>query len=207
MIEILFKGIGIGFAVAAPVGPIGLLCVKRTLEQGRAMGLATGLGAAAADAGYGVMVAAGLSLSGVLLAYAQPLQLVGGLLIVWLGLLSLRRYFRPKGVPHTARAPKTNRLAVAFGSSFLLTLSNPMTILAFVALISGLGASTANTVNTAYVLVAGVFFGSALWWFLLVGITALARSRLPDRAMGWLDLLSGGVLVIWGLWIAYGTTS
>ena len=97
MIWVLLKGLAVGIAVAAPVGPIGLLCIKRTLDRGWATGVASGLGVAAADASYGLMVAAGLSATGLLLAYATPMQLAGGLLIALLGLRALWTGFtRPR---------------------------------------------------------------------------------------------------------------
>ena len=185
----LLSGIAVGFAVAMPVGPIGVLCIKRSLKDGFRFGLATGLGAATADATYGVLVALGLGLSG-LLAYALPLKIGGGLLIVLLG---LRSFFKPNEKAEIS-TPKGGLLA-AWLSTYLLTLTNPMTILAFVGLIAALG--TASTAGP-YVLVLGVFLGSLLWWMLLVGGVVALKSRLPTRALRWLDFISGAVLVAWG---------
>lgn len=197
----LISGIGIGFAVAMPVGPIGVLCIKRALNHGRAAGLATGLGAASADASYGVVVAAGLSFSGLLLSHADALKLGGGLLIMLLGLLSLRQFLRP---PSNAPATANMRgLVWAWFSTFLMTLSNPMTILAFVGMIAGLGAGNSSGA-APYLLVFGVFIGSAMWWLMLVQGVLMVKSGLPDRALRWLDLVSGLVLLIWGGWIAFG---
>jgi len=202
--EILLKGIGVGFAVAAPVGPIGLLCIRRTLADGRAAGLASGLGAASADAVYGVLVAAGFAATGVLLSFATPLEIGGGLLIALLGLLSIRGFL--KG-PVSESAPTYNirgALIPAYTTTFALTLSNPMTILAFVGLVAGLGASAASDPSAPYWLVIGVFIGSALWWFFLVHLALAAKSRITPRVTRWFDLVSGVVLVVWGLWIAGG---
>ncbi len=191
----LLSGIAMGFAVAMPVGPIGVLCIKRSLKDGFAFGLATGLGAATADASYGLLVALGLGLSG-LLAYAEPLKIGGGMLIVLLGLLGLRSFFTPAGKGETA-TPKGGLLS-AWLSTFLLTLTNPMTILAFVGLIAALG--TASTAGP-YLLVLGVFVGSLLWWMILVGGVTLLKHRLPVAALRWLDFASGMVLVLWGVTI------
>lgn len=207
MIEIFLQGLGVGFAVAAPVGPVGLLCIRRTLVDGPAAGLAAGLGAATADAFYGLMVAAGLAATGLLLRYAEPMTLGGGALIVFLGALSIRAFLRG-GDPAADAAPAipaSGRGALpAFAATFVLTLSNPMTILAFLALVAGLGGAAAAQPGAAYLLVLGVFLGSALWWLLLVAVTTIARHRLPSALTRWLDLASGLVLIVWGGWIALG---
>lgn len=195
----LLSSIAVDFAVAMPVGPIGVLCIKRSLKDGFAFGLATGLGAATADATYGVLVALGLGLSG-LLAYALPLKIGGGLLIVLLGLLGLRSFFIPTSKAEIT-TPKGGLLA-AWLSTFLLTLTNPMTILAFVGLIAALGTASAAG---AYMLVLGVFLGSLLWWMILVGGVVVLKSRLPMQAMRWLDFISGAVLVAWGSAILAGS--
>ena len=208
MIEVLLKGMGVGVAVAAPVGPIGLLCIKRTLAEGKASGIASGLGAASADAVYGFMVAAGLAATGVLVSYAGPMELFGGLLIAILGVLSIRAFLKGAGAdakPADARGARG--LIPAFVTTFALTISNPMTVLAFVALVAGIGASTASSPGAAYVLVLGVFAGSALWWLFLVTAASKARSRITPSATRWLDLISGLVLLGWGAWIAWGTVS
>ena len=201
MIWILLQGLAVGVAVAAPVGPIGLLCIKRTLHRGWTTGVASGLGVAGADATYGLMVAAGLSATGLLVAYASPMQLAGGLLIAFLGLRSLRAGLQ--GGPAKAAGGDTGGgLVAAFASAYALTIANPMTILAFAGLVAGLGAAAASEPGAAYILVAGVFLGSLLWWVILASATALARSRITPRVTRWLDLGSGAVLLIWGLRIA-----
>lgn len=202
MIWILLKGLAVGVAVAAPVGPIALLCIKRTLDRGWPAGLASGLGVAVADASYGLMVAAGLSATGLLLAYATPMQLAGGLLIALLGARAILA-----GMAHrettAARSTAGGGLAAAFASAWALTMANPTTILAFAGLVAGLGASAAAQPGAAYVLVAGVFFGSLTWWIVLTGAVALARARITPALMRWLDLASGAVLLLWGLWLAW----
>jgi len=202
--EILLKGIGVGFAVAAPVGPIGLLCIRRTLADGRVAGMASGLGAASADALYGILVAAGFAATGVLLNYATPLEIGGGLLIALLGFLSIREFLKDSS---NDSAPKYNihgAILPAYTTTFALTLSNPMTILAFVGLVAGMGASAGNDPWAPYWLVVGVFLGSALWWLFLVHLALAAKSRITPRVTRWFDLISGVTLVIWGLWIAGG---
>lgn len=211
MIEVLLKGIGAGLAVAAPVGPIGLLCIRRTLVDGRVAGLATGLGAATADGLYGLMVAAGFNATGLLVTHARPLALAGGLLIAILGALSLRGFFlvtvpEPQPAPpgHSIGRPYRGVVA-AWATTFLLTLSNPMTILTFVGMIAALGSAASGGAAAPYLLVAGVFTGSALWWLLLVQMAHASARRLTAGATRWLDLASGGILLLWGLWIAAGS--
>lgn len=204
MIDVLLKGIGLGVAVAAPVGPLGLLCIKRTLTRGPLTGLATGLGIASADAVYGTMVASGLAVTGLLVSYATPMQAAGGALIAWLGVMSLRAFLRPAPEAQAAEAGEAQGLPNAYATAFALTLSNPMTILAFVALIAGLGATATSSPHAPYVLVAGVFAGSALWWLALTSATTMARRKISARTTRWLDLASGLVLIAWGLRISYG---
>ncbi len=170
--------------------------------------MASGLGAASADAVYGFMVAAGFAATGILVSYAEPMELFGGLLIAILGALSVRTFLRGVGEdskPADARGARG--LIPAFVTTFALTISNPMTILAFVALVAGIGASATASSGAAYVLVLGVFVGSALWWLFLVTAASKASARITPCATRWLDLISGLVLLIWGGWIAWGALS
>lgn len=198
--ETLLTGIGVGLAVAAPVGPIGILCIRRSLTEGRATGLATGLGAASADAVYGIIAATGLAVSGVLLSHADLLRVGGGTLIALLGILSLRTFFLNR--TNLEIASTSRGLLAAFLTTFALTLGNPMTILAFVGLIAGLGAAIDNPL-APYLLVVGVFIGSAVWWLFLVHVALAVKTRLTPAVTRWLDLISGSVLLTWGLWIVF----
>ena len=198
--ETLLTGIGVGLAVAAPVGPIGILCIRRSLTEGRATGLATGLGAASADAVYGIIAATGLAVSGVLLSHADLLRVGGGTLIALLGILSLRTFLLNR--TNLEIASTSRGLLAAFLTTFALTLGNPMTILAFVGLIAGLGAAIDNPL-APYLLVVGVFIGSAVWWLFLVHVALAVKTRLTPAVTRWLDLISGSVLLTWGLWIVF----
>ncbi len=196
--ETFIAGIFVGLAVAAPVGPIAILCIHRTLKRGVLAGLFTGLGAATADATYGLVAALGLVATGVLVSYASPLRIAGGILILLLGLMSLRNFF----ATHRDVQPEDSGkgLVGAFAGTYALTLSNPMTILAFAGLIAGLSAGDSGG---AFYLVAGVFAGSALWWLILVTLTRSIGKRLSADATKHLDLVSGIVLVGWGLWALF----
>lgn len=198
---VLLKGMGLGLAIAAPVGPIGLLCIRRSLAQGRWIGLATGLGAATADGLYGGLAGLGLTaVSDRLLDQAWILQLVGGLFLVYLGWATAR------SAPATESAPLTGRgLLAAYGSTFVLTLTNPATILSFFAIFAGLGlVSPGQGPWGALALVWGVFLGSALWWVCLSwGVTFFSPYLTPVRLI-WLNRLAGAAIFAFGM-VALGS--
>lgn len=194
----LLRGMSIGLAIAAPVGPVALLCIRRTLTQGPAAGLASGVGAAAADALYGLAAALGLGvLAAVLVEHAALLRLAGGLLLAWLGLAALRRALAAASGPtEAAAAGQGGDLVAAFGSTFALTLANPMTILSFAGVVAALASPDDGG---AAVLVAGVFLGSVAWWLLLVAGVSAARRAVAPVALRWIEGLSGAVLLGFGV--------
>jgi threonine/homoserine/homoserine lactone efflux protein len=175
----LLKGLAIGFAIAAPVGPIGVLCIRRTFAEGRAAGLATGLGAATADALYGAVAGFGLTaVSGVLLGFQSELRLFGGIFLCALGLKTALEK-APGGSPRL----DGRGLAQAYATTVALTLANPATILSFAAVFAGAGlGQQAYGVGEALAIVGGVFLGSALWWLMLTAFVARWRARYPDFA-------------------------
>jgi threonine/homoserine/homoserine lactone efflux protein len=194
--SVLLRGLIIGFLIAAPVGPIGVLCIRRTLAQGRAAGLVSGLGAATADAIYGCIAGFGLTfISSLLISQQGWLKLIGGAFLCYLGVKTLLA----QPAERAASAGGIG-LAGAYASTFLLTLTNPTTILSFVAVFAGMGlASMGGNYAAAGMLVLGVFCGSALWWLLLSGGVGLLRGRFDVRAMRWVNRLSGGVIMVFGL--------
>jgi len=193
-LDTLVRGLVIGFSIAAPVGPIGVLCIRRTLADGRVTGLAVGLGAAAADAVYGAVAGFGLTAVSALLVRQQGiLRIVGGLFLCYLGM----RTFFARPAEQAAGAGGAGLLG-AFTATFGLTLANPATILSFVAVFAGLGIAGAGSWREATVLVAGVFLGSAAWWLILSGVVAALRSRLDLRALRWANRVSGLVLFAFG---------
>lgn len=195
--EVLLTGLLAGVAIAAPVGPIGLLCIRRSMVAGRGAGLATGLGAAAADGTYGLAVATGIAASGLVAHYGNQMQIFGGVLLLLIGLNTARGFWRAR--PDAVASNGGGSLISAFASTYLLTLSNPMTMLAFVAMIAGLGQVAGSHTFAPIVLVVGVFLGSALWWLFLVQLALWARQRINGNALRWLDLLSGSAISLWGL--------
>jgi threonine/homoserine/homoserine lactone efflux protein len=191
------KGLGLGLALAAPVGPIGLLCIRRTLAEGRALGFATGMGAATADAAYGAVAGFGIAVvADALVAQQGWLAVAGGLFLIWLGLrTALAR-------PADAAAPVrtgVRGLIAAWASTTLLTLANPATILTFLAAFASLGlAGGAGGTGAALVLVLGVFLGSALWWLALSLGVGVLRDRVGLLALAWINRVSGAALIAFG---------
>jgi threonine/homoserine/homoserine lactone efflux protein len=175
----LVKGLAIGFAIAAPVGPIGVLCVRRTFADGRLAGFVTGLGAATADAFYGAVAAFGLTaVSDFLLGFQQELRLAGGVFLLGLG---VKTFFER---PSTRAAPmQGDGLAQVWLTTVVLTLTNPATILSFLAVFAGAGlAETRHGPADAAAIVAGVFLGSTAWWLLLSSFIGKWRDRFPEFA-------------------------
>jgi threonine/homoserine/homoserine lactone efflux protein len=192
----LLRGLVIGFSIAAPVGPIGVLCIRRTLAQGRLAGLLSGLGAATADATYGFVAGFGLTyVSNLLIGYQSWIRFVGGLFLCYLGIKTFLS--RPAESPARTRG---EGLLWNYASTFALTLTNPMTIISFAAVFAGLGiGSAAGQYRSATLLVLGVFGGSAAWWLMLSGGVSLLRSRFRPRALTWVNKAAGVVILGFGI--------
>jgi threonine/homoserine/homoserine lactone efflux protein len=195
-LSFFLRGLIIGFSIAAPVGPIGVLCIRRTLAEGRVTGLVSGLGAASADAVYGSIAGFGLTaISGFLVDQQTALRLVGGAFLVYLGLKTLRA--RPA---HNPADTRNNGLVGAYASTFALTLTNPMTILSFAAIFAGVGIGAAGEdYGAALALVAGVFGGSAAWWLILSGGVSLLRTAFTPARLRGVNLVSGAILLGFGI--------
>lgn len=193
------RGLAIGLAIAAPVGPIGVLCIRRTLAEGRLAGFVTGLGAATADTVYGAIAAFGLTaVSAFLVSQQDWLRLIGGAFLCYLGV----RTFVAKPAPPVASAgDKSSRtLAGDYGTAFLLTITNPLTILSFAAVFAGLGLGSGyDDLASALLLVTGVFTGSALWWLVLSGAVSLLRGRITAGGLRWVNRVSGVIIALFGL--------
>ena len=198
-LTLLLKGLVMGFSIAAPVGPIGVLCIRRTLGDGILHGLVSGLGTASADAIYGCVAAFGVTaVSDFLLGSQFWLRLVGGVFLLYLGYAT----FRSVPAHEAAKAGKvrSDGLAGAYASAFFLTLTNPMTIVSFAAVFAGLGLGSApGSRASAALLVFGVFTGSMLWWLLLSGLVHLLRSRFDHGGLVWVNRLSGLVISAFGV--------
>lgn len=195
----LLKGLLFGFVLAAVVGPMWVLCLRRTLEHGSAAGLASGLGIATADSLYGAIAAFGLTaISSFLLAHSFWIGLGGVAFLAWLGGRALLE--KPMDLATGSQAPAPGSLAAAFASTLSLTLANPPTILAFTAMFAGLGLAAGASYASAGLLVAGVFLGSAAWWIVLVAGVAALRSRLSTRLLRGINVLSGVTILGFAVW-------
>jgi threonine/homoserine/homoserine lactone efflux protein len=185
-----FRGFVLGFTIAAAVGPISLLVIRRTLAEGRLVGLVSGLGVATADATYGAIAAFGLgAVSDLLVDARQVLGLVGGVFLLWLAWRTAR------SAPTEASVASTRRggLPGAYLSILGLTLTNPMTILSFGALFAGLGVTSGATGDAALV-VLGVLLGSTTWWVVLTTVVGALRSRVTPAWIHRINLGSGVVI-------------
>ncbi|TWD57755.1 putative LysE/RhtB family amino acid efflux pump [Agrobacterium vitis] len=192
---LLAKGFLLGIAVAAPVGPIGTLCINRTIERGFWQGVATGIGGALGDTLFAIAAAAGFAaMQDILREISLPLKLFGGLLILIIGIQTLK--------PRPIRAVKTGDVASDIArvtlSTFLLTITNPATLFGFVALFAGAGlADTGGT--SPFFLVAGVFLGSLSWCFMLCGAVRWMHKKLPDHFTTWISKGTAILLIGFGL--------
>lgn len=189
------QGFIIGFSIAAPVGPIGILCIRRSLCDGYWLGFLTGLGAASADAFYGLIAGFGLTIiSNFLVSQQIELKLIGGLFLCYLGLKTI--FTQPV---KQVEILSSKQGVSAYTSTFFLTLTDPMTILSFVAIFSGLGLGNKNHYRDAAILVLGVFLGSALWWFLLVSGVSVFRDKISTRTLQGVNRISGILIFGFGL--------
>jgi threonine/homoserine/homoserine lactone efflux protein len=188
------KGFLIGISIAAPVGPIGLLTIRRTLAFGRIAGFMSGLGAATADAVFGGIAAFGITaISSVLIGAKLYLGVIGGIFLIYLGWQTF--VSKPAEQPAESRA---SSLGVIYASTFLLVLTNPISILYFTAIISSVGA--AGNLSSASSMVFGVFMGSVMWWFFLSFIASLLKSRINPTNLQLVNQISGIIIAAFGVW-------
>jgi threonine/homoserine/homoserine lactone efflux protein len=189
------KGIFIGFAMAIPIGPIGIMCIRKTLTEGRIRGLIIGLGAATADLLYGCVAAFGITvISSTLESQRIWIRLVGGTLILFLGVRTYRAQpTDPKFQIHSSR------MLASYLSTVFLTLTNPLTIFAFIAVFAALGLGSGLGYFSASALVAGVFIGSCLWFLLLSSGVTLFRKKLDVVGLRWVNRIAGILIIISGV--------
>ena len=192
--KFFFEGIILGFAIAAPVGPIGVLCIRRTLNYGRWSGICSGLGAAVADMFYGAIAIFGLDLlSNFLLAWQFWLRIFGGIFLVMWGFKTFLTQPKEK-IDRVSHAS----LFKDFFSTFLLTLSNPLTIFAFLAIFAGLGI-VKNDDYQGLFLILGIFLGSCLWWMILCEGISFIRKRVSGNFMIWVNRIAGLIIIGFGI--------
>ncbi|MDU4959300.1 MAG: LysE family transporter [Sporomusaceae bacterium] len=193
---LFLQGLILGFLIAAPVGPIGVLCIRRTLAHGRRSGFVSGLGTATADAIYGCIAAFGMTAAGQLLfAYQPALRLGGGLFLLYLGWGILRA--KP---PVFAGEDGSVRLIGDYVSAFILTLTNPLTIMTFAAVFAGVGIGESGGIyGLALLLVGGVFCGSTLWWLALTIMADHFRTKLHPNKLVIVNRLAGSLVIGFGI--------
>jgi len=185
-LELLSKGVLAGLAISAPVGPVNVLCISRTLSKGRMAGLISGLGAAMADTVYGAV--AGFSISFVIQFLIREefwIRLCGGSLLIAIGFFY---YFKK---PSSLKEQSSGAAHSDFVSAFLLNLTNPTTVLSFLALLAALGMGHHRARWLTLLLIAGIFAGAMLWWIVLAAATSRFRNRFDDRAMLWMNRIAG----------------
>jgi threonine/homoserine/homoserine lactone efflux protein len=197
MTALFLKGLAFGFILAATVGPMWVLCFRRTVAYGALAGLASGMGIAVADAIYGAVAAFGLTaVSGFLLEQELWLGLAGAAFLLWLGTKTLL------APPQAIDAASVERLSpgAAFASTLGLTLTNPPTILAFVAIFAGLGLASSSDYAAAGLIVLGVFLGSATWWIVLAAGAGWLRGRIGPRLLRGINIVSGITILAFAAW-------
>jgi threonine/homoserine/homoserine lactone efflux protein len=196
-----FKGLAFGFLLAATVGPMWVLCLRRTLAAGTLVGFASGMGIAVADGIYGAVAAFGLTaVSTFLLGQGFWLGLIGAGFLLWLGTKTLLAKPAPIETANSEADASARDLAAAFLSTLGLTLTNPPTILAFAAIFAGLGLAQNSDYSAAAVIVAGVFAGSAGWWVILAAGAGRLRERVGPGLMRGVNIVSGSTILGFAAW-------
>jgi len=202
---ILFiKGVVAGFIIAAPVGPVGILCVQRTLSRGMQMGLAAGFGGAVADTIFGAVAAFGLTfVADVLLRHESGMRLGGGVLLLVLGLHGFLKHVTVAAAPPSVRGAAGDAV-----SAFILTITNPITMLTFSPVFLAVGAVVAQDDRpAAWTLILGVFAGSCLWWLMLCSLAELFRRKINSARMLIIHRVSAGMILFFGILVLLSTTA
>jgi threonine/homoserine/homoserine lactone efflux protein len=193
-LALLVRGVLAGLGISAPVGPVNVLCISRTLAGGRRAGLIAGLGAAAADTLYGAVAAFSISIViGFLIREQFWIRLVGGMLLIGIGIV----YYLKK--PGSLEEFKSESSQSGFLTAFLLNLTNPTTILSFLALLAVLGAGQNRAAWLTSILVAGIFIGGMLWWILLAVIAGRFQNRFNDRSLVWMNRIAALAIGSFGI--------
>jgi threonine/homoserine/homoserine lactone efflux protein len=195
VLTIFLKGILIGFAMAVPIGPIGIMCIRKTLAEGRLRGLIIGLGAATADFFYGCVAAFGITIiSDTLVSQRIWIRLVGGALLLYLGVRTFRKLPADPNIPINDKG-----IFRSYLSSLLITITNPLTIFAFIAVFAALGLENEAIIFSGLALVVGVFAGSFLWFLSLSSGVMLFRKKLDLIGLRWVNRIAGILIIISGV--------
>jgi len=198
---LILNGVLIGIVVAAPIGPVNLICIRRTLAYGRTNGFVSGLGAATGDAVFASVAAFGLTAaSSMLVSVGDWLQAFGGLFLVGLG---IHTFLSHPTDNDSVSTNSTGKLAAAVVATFILTITNPATMLGFIAIFGGVGGliTTEPSLMTATLLVVAVFVGSALWWLGVTLTVGLLRHRMTGQTLILINRISGILIVSFGVFV------
>ncbi len=197
LVILFFKALGIGLAVAAPVGPVGIFCIRRAISVGRMQATVAGFGAAIADSLYASIAAFGLtSMSDYLITYQTEGRLVGGIFLLYLAY----KFFHTRSETNEDEIKSGKTLVAGFIIVLLMTITNPATIASFAAIFFGIGFMKDMTGGLdAIVLIAGVLLGSALWWVVLAYGAVALKARVGDRMIPWANLGAAVLIGIFGI--------
>lgn len=192
------RGLLIGLSIAATIGPMSFLCIQRTLNKGQLYGLVSGLGIATADGVYGSIAAFGLTLiTNFLVSEQIGIRLIGGLFLIYLGIKTILT--KPAERAAVLKTKSTSYFG-AYTSTFLLTLTNPLTILSFTAIFAGIGVGSASkSILSATAVVIGVFTGSTLWWISLTSGISLLDKKITSQWLLWINRISGSIITLFGM--------
>lgn len=198
MLLFFLKGIAIGFLLALPVGPTVVLCIRYSLAFGAVIGLVTGAGAGLADAVYGVLTGYGIyAITDFMETYRVFFHLIGSSVLCYLGIKTLREHFSIKKRAPLKRKPSLVHL---FMTTFTLTVTSPLTFVGVSALCASFGiASQARSLLSPWILGAGLFLGSCIWWQILSSILAFFRKKVTEDRSSWIGKISGSILLLLGI--------
>ncbi|MBU8892685.1 MAG: LysE family translocator [Bacteroidales bacterium] len=197
-VEFLLKGLIVGFLASIPLGPVGVLCIQRTINKGRFSGLFSGMGAATVDAFFALVAALGLTY---IINFIEEqhfyIQLIGGVILIILG----SRIFNTNPIKQIRKhRRKKNKLIEDFFSVLFLTLSNPLAIFLFIAAFAGIGMVTSKDSSLkSSLIVLGVFIGAMLWWFTLTFLVDLFRKHFRLKQLWWINKIAGIIIIVFGV--------
>lgn len=191
----LLKGIVVGFSVSVPLGPIGILCVQRTINYGRRSGFASGAGAALSDMTYAIIT--GFSITFIIEFIRENqliFQILGAILLLVLG---IKIFFTAPRLNENATGRPSANLIGDVVSTYFLTISNPLTLIVFIVVFAGFGlAADVSDLRSTILIILGIFIGAALWWFALISIVNLFRSKINEKRLRWINKIAGATIVI-----------
>jgi len=194
-LELPIRGLAAGLIIAAPVGPVNVLCIQRSLQKGWRAGIVSGLGAAFADTLYGGIAGFGISLViGFLLREEFWFRLIGGILLIVIGVIY---YFSPAKKLGDGKNDRSTHSDIV--STFLLAATNPTTVLSFLVVLAMLGLGKQRPLWQTSLLVAGIFCGSMAWWIILASGSNMLRDKVTDRSMLWLNRIGGIAIGVFGV--------